>query len=150
MIMPCNKLCFYPLYIAHDKFVILHIFFFSFLMYLFIPNTTLLHKRQKAQRGQMYQDFETAIKRCKKISVAISRPGRWPNQASQSAPVAWRREYTHPGQPRSVSQRMADMHMSWFVCIRNSVLSEFQAWISEVRSQAVLFPEGWGWWGWDI
>ena len=60
----------------------------------------------------MYQDFETAIKRCKKTSVAISRPGRWPNKVGQSAPVAWRREYTHPGQLRSVSQRMADMHIS--------------------------------------
>ena len=60
----------------------------------------------------MYQDFETAIKRCKKTRVAISRPGRWPNKVSQSAPVAWRRESTHPGQQRSVSQKMADMHIS--------------------------------------
>ena len=95
-------------------------------MYLFISNITLLHKRQKTQGSQMYQDFETAIKRCKKTSVAISRPGRWPNKVSQSAPVAWRREYTHPGQPTSVSRRMADMYISWFVCIRNSVFSEFQ------------------------
>ena len=45
--MPCNKFCFYLLYMAHDKFVILHIIFFSILMYLFISNITLLHKRLK-------------------------------------------------------------------------------------------------------